>query len=319
MSRTKCSSDCASSGSELKRCSNGPSFLYRVYTFLWISWRGFTDGFGNSIENLTCHLYRHRRRAQLPESLSGKTVVITGGNTGIGKETALTCARLGARVIIACRTNATEAVQDILTRTKSKKENVTSVHVDLSSLSSVRNCASEILDLTEQIDILINNAGIMMCPEWKTKDGYEYQFGTNYLGHFLFTILLLPKLKAAPSARIVNVASLASFTGAIHWENLNLQGIYSPLRAYSQSKVAQMLFNYELARRFKETATPITVYALHPGIVRTGITAYFNCCLQVLKWTFQWMVMISPELGSQTTLHCALSEEAGRESGFYYE
>jgi len=252
--------------------------------------------------------------------LTGKTIVITGGNAGLGKETAKACARLGAKVIIACRdhTKGQETMTEITQEKGIANENVILVQLDLSSLASVRNCAGEILDMTESIDILINNAGIMMCPEWKTKDGLEHHFATNYLGHFLLTILLLPKLRTAPSARIVNVSSHAFLAGQIHFDNISLTGGYNSLTAYSQSKLAQVLFSLELSKRFKASKNNITAYTLHPGVVNTDILTH-SPILRAISWAVRRMILTSPELGAQTTLHCALSEEAGNESGFYYE
>lgn len=141
--------------------------------------------------------------------LDGKTVIITGANTGIGKETALDLAKRGARVILACRdlNKSLQAADEI--RKKTGNGNVFVKLLDLASLESVRQFAKEINAQEDRIDILINNAGIMACPKWKTKDGFETQFGVNHLGHFLLTNLLLDKIKQTGKARIVNVSSLA--------------------------------------------------------------------------------------------------------------
>ena len=141
--------------------------------------------------------------------LNGKTVIITGSNTGIGKETALDLAKRGARVILACRDTqkANQAANEI--RKKSGNGNVLVEQLDLASLESVRNFSAKINRQEERIDILINNAGIMACPKWKTKDGFEMQFGVNHIGHFLLTNLLLDKIKSSGPSRIVNVSSRA--------------------------------------------------------------------------------------------------------------
>eukprot|EP00105_Crassostrea_gigas_P030343 XP_011452614.1 PREDICTED: retinol dehydrogenase 13 [Crassostrea gigas] len=141
--------------------------------------------------------------------LDGKTVIITGANTGIGKETAIDLASRGAKVILACRDvmRAERAATDIMK--KSNNQNIVVKIVDLASLDSIRKFADNINKSEPKIDILINNAGIMMCPYWKTQDGFEMQFGVNHLGHFLLTNLLLDKIKSSAPARIINVSSRA--------------------------------------------------------------------------------------------------------------
>lgn len=141
--------------------------------------------------------------------LDGKTAIITGSNVGIGKETALDLARRGARVILACRDlNKAMSTAEFI-RNKTGNGNVFVELLDLASLESIRQFSKKINKQEERIDILVNNAGIMACPKWKTKDGFEMQFGTNHLGHFLLTNLLLEKIKQSGAARIVNVSSLA--------------------------------------------------------------------------------------------------------------
>merc|ERR1712142_210738 len=153
--------------------------------------------------------------------LQGKTVVITGANTGIGKVTAMDMSRRGAKVVILCRDmeKAEAAAAEVRDATKG---DVICHRLDLADLASVRECAEQLGNSLEKIDILINNAGIMACPKMKTKDGFEMQFGTNHLGHFLLTNLLMPQLKkAAPGARIVNVSSLAHTNGHMNWDDIN--------------------------------------------------------------------------------------------------
>ncbi|XP_048828541.1 retinol dehydrogenase 13 isoform X3 [Brienomyrus brachyistius] len=184
--------------------------------------------------------------------LEGKTVLITGANTGIGKETAVDLARRGARVIIACRdlSRANKAAADI--RQRSGNGNVVVKPLDLASLQSVRQLAKDIQENEGRLDILINNAGIMMCPKWKTEDGFEMQFGVNHLGHFLLTNCLLDLLKKSAPSRIVNVSSLAHEKGQIHFDDINLDNDYDPLKSYRQSKLANVLFSRELAARLKD-------------------------------------------------------------------
>ena len=199
--------------------------------------------------------------------LDGKTVIITGGNTGIGKETAIDLARRGARVIIACRDadRAEVALQEIVR--KSGSTNVVYYNLDLASLESVRTFAQCILKEEARLDILINNAGVMQCPYWKTAEGHEMQFGVNHLGHFLLTVLLLDRLKEAPVARIVVVSSRAYRRGEINFYDIDSENDYNSWAAYCQSKLANNLFTRALAKRLK--GTNVTVNCLHPGRIWT--------------------------------------------------
>ena len=199
-----------------------------------------------------------------------KTVIITGGNTGIGKETAIDLAKRKAKVILACRNpeRGRKAEEEI--RKKSGNENVVYRHLDLASLASVREFAEGVLQDEPHIDILINNAAIMACPYWKTEDDFEMQFGVNHLGHFLLTYLLLDKLKEAPSARIINVSSLAyKRVKGINFDDINSEESYDPQIAYGQSKLANILFTRALSKRLE--GTRVTVNCLHPGVIWTEL------------------------------------------------
>lgn len=202
--------------------------------------------------------------------LVGKTVIITGGNSGIGLETAVDLAKRNARVLLACRSleKGEKAVMEV--KRRSGNSNVVFIQLDLSSLDSVRKCAAKILKEEPRIDILINNAGVMMLPKRTlTKDGFEMQFGTNHLGHFLFTNLLLDRIKEAPKARIVNVSSIVYRFGSINLSNLNSEQSYGPTTAYAQSKLANIVFTRGLAKRLE--GTNVTANALHPGAIHTGL------------------------------------------------
>jgi len=253
-------------------------------------------------------------------SLKGKTVVITGANTGIGKETALDLSRRGGKVVMLVRNveKGNEAAHMIMKETEG---DVVVHRLDLADMDSVRDCAEQLGNSLEKIDILINNAGVMTCPEMKTKQGFEMQFGTNHLGHFLLTNLLLPLIKkAAPGARIINVSSMAHKAGQMQWEDLNFEKTpYSPIKAYTQSKLANILFTKELAR--KGEGSGVTSYALHPGVVNTEMTrhikdTYGSCvaCLVPLHGLF----IRTPESGAQTTIYCAVEESISEHSGRYY-
>ncbi|KAM4592830.1 retinol dehydrogenase 13 [Odontesthes bonariensis] len=252
-------------------------------------------------------------------SLEGKTVLITGANTGIGKETALDMAQRGARVILACRdmNRARIAADEI--RQKSGNGNVVVKKLDLASLQSVRDLAREVQEKEERLDILINNAGIMMCPKWETEDGFEMQFGVNHLGHFLLTNCLLDLLKKSAPSRVVVVSSLAHERGRIHFDDINLDEDYKPEVSYRQSKLANVLFSRELAARLKDTG--VTVYSLHPGVIRTELGRYLLPTLALWKRiaaSIFMKIVKGPWEGAQTTIYCAVDEKLANESGLYY-
>ncbi|KAG9345319.1 hypothetical protein JZ751_009865 [Albula glossodonta] len=242
--------------------------------------------------------------------LDGKTVLITGANTGIGKETAKDMAQRGARVVMACRdlTRAEKAAADI--RQATGNGNVVVRHLDLASLYSVRQFAKEYLVTEERLDILINNAGVMMCPKWLTEDGYETQLAVNHLGHFLLTNLLLPKLKLSSPSRVVNVSSIAHRGGKIHFDDLCFDKMpYNSLVSYRQSKLANVLFSRELAHRLRGTG--VTSYSLHPGVIRTELSRHVETWFPMLKALLtapSILLMKTPWEGAQTSIYCAVTE-----------
>lgn len=205
---------------------------------------------------------------RLPD-LTGKTYLITGGNSGIGLEAAKMLAKANAGVVIGCRNpqKAEAAVVEIDARGPGKAE---FVQMDLSSLESVRQAAAEVRERFDKLDGLINNAGIMQTPQSKTADGFELQFGTNHLGHFLFTGLLFDLVEKA-AGRIVNVSSIAHKLGTMRFDDLMLTENYTPSSAYFQSKLANLLFTFELDRRLKAAGSPVSVYACHPGYSATHL------------------------------------------------
>ena len=266
-------------------------------------------------------------RCRSAARLDGKTVVITGANTGIGKVTAQDLASRGGRVIIACRDmqKAKAAVQDIREALADQEGagTVDAVQMDLSSLTSVRRCAQQLLAQEPKIHILINNAGIMACPREVTEDGLETQLGVNHMAHFLFTCLLLPRLRASAPARIITLSSVAHRGGSIDFHDLNGEKSYSPSASYCQSKLANALFAKELATRLKAAGiNDVTSYAVHPGVVATELSRHLSSSI-FPGMTFVWdnimkLWIKTPEQGAQTTIHCAVDEEAGKESGLYY-
>ena len=260
--------------------------------------------------------YFEGARCHSTKSLKGKTVVITGANTGIGKETAVDLAKRGARVIIGCRNmeKGKEALKEIQERSGST--DVFLEKLDLASLDSVRKFADNILKNERRLDILINNAGVATCPYQKTADGFEMQIGTNHLGHFLLTMLLLDRLKSSAPSRIINVSSIAHAMGSgkIDFDDIHFEKNYESWEAYYRSKLANVLFTRELSKRLE--GTHVTVNALHPGAVSTELQRHIFLS-SVLMSPFRWYFFKTPEQGAQTTIYCAVSEEMEGVSGKY--
>jgi len=251
--------------------------------------------------------------------LEGKTVVITGANTGIGKVTAMDLSRRGAKVVMLCRN--VEKAEEVAEEIRKATEGEVVVHkLDLASLASVRECAEQLGNSVDKIDILINNAGIMACPEMRTTEGFEMQIGTNHFGHFLLTNLLMPLLKkAAPHARIINVSSLAHERGEMQWEDINWEKTeYSSIKAYAQSKLANILFTKELAR--KGEGSGVNAYALHPGVINTELGRHLKDTYGplVMIWKLAVPFIKTPENGANTTIYCAVDESIADHNGRYY-
>jgi len=211
--------------------------------------------------------------ADIPDQ-TGKTIVVTGANSGLGLRSAEALAAKGALVVMACR-NATKAAA-ALQSVKAAAQGVEPVVVplDLSSLSSIRACATSLAEQLSQVDVLVNNAGIMAVPKATTVDGFESQIGTNHFGHYALTGLLLPSLLAAPAPRVVTVSSNAHKLGRMHLDDLFFErASYSRWRAYAQSKLANLLFSGELQRRATGAGTALTAAAAHPGYAATNLTS----------------------------------------------
>jgi NAD(P)-dependent dehydrogenase (short-subunit alcohol dehydrogenase family) len=201
--------------------------------------------------------------------LSGKRFLITGGNSGIGLEAAKMLGAAGADITIACR-NTEKAEHEIGHIAEVSRGLTEFMHLDLADLQSVRQAAGEARNRYQKIDGLINNAGIMQTPQTTTRDGYELQFATNHLGHFLWTGLLFDRVEAA-AGRVVVVASIAHRMGKIHFEDLMLENSYDPTVAYCQSKLANLLFALELDRRCRAVDSPAQCIACHPGYAATNL------------------------------------------------
>lgn len=249
------------------------------------------------------------------QDLADKTFVVTGANTGIGKVTALELARRGARVILACRNQAKTApvIEEIKQATGNPA--VEFAQLDLGDLASVRACAEALLARELPIHGLINNAGLV--ARGTTKDGFELVFGTNHLGHYLLTRLLLERLRATPGARIVNVSSHSHYQAKrIDWD-----AVRAPtktrigLKEYEVSKLANVLFTKELARRLEGSG--VTAYAVHPGQVATDVWRRIPQPLRALF--IRAMRMLPPEQGARSTLIAATSPELAAHTGRYYD
>jgi NAD(P)-dependent dehydrogenase (short-subunit alcohol dehydrogenase family) len=206
--------------------------------------------------------------------LNGRTVVVTGANSGLGLRTSEALAGAGARVLLACRNASKAAAALDAVRAAATGPAPEVVALDLSDLASVQAAASTIDGLVDRLDVLVNNAGVMAVPKATTADGFELQFGTNHLGHFALTGHLLPTLLRAPEPRVVSVSSNAHKAGSMRWDDLNWEhGRYSKWRAYAQSKLANLLFSGELQRRAVAAGTALTAVAAHPGYASTNLSA----------------------------------------------
>jgi retinol dehydrogenase 12 len=250
----------------------------------------------------------------MANDLENRTFIITGANTGIGKVTAKELARRGAQVILACRSqDKTAAVIDEIKR-ETGNDKVEYIHLDLGDLASVRACAEAILARNIPIHGLINNAG-QAGHRGLTKNGFELTWGTNHLGHYLFTRLLLDRIKQAGQARIVNVASASHYQAkGVDWDALNKPTrSVTGMREYAVSKLSNVLFTKELARRLQ--GTDVTTYAVHPGVVATDI---WRRLPRPLRWLLK-KLMISPEKGAESSLRCATAPELADQTGRYYD
>lgn len=237
---------------------------------------------------------------------SGKTVFITGANTGLGYETAKVLAGKNARVIIGCRSKdkADQARSKILS--EHGKADVSIVELDLGSLESVNKAAAAVAK-EERLDVLINNAGIMIPPYELTQDGFESQFGVNHLGPFALTSLLLEKLRTTPGARVVSTASVAHKRGRIIFDDINAEDGYNTVKRYAMSKVANLLFCYELQRRLSAAGDGTVSVAAHPGIADTELTRYIPRPLMLLAPLFR-PLLNTAAAGAWPTLLAATKE-----------
>ncbi len=207
---------------------------------------------------------------QIPDQ-SGRLAVVTGANSGLGLVTARELARKGAHVVLAVRTPAKGEAAAQQIRSAAPGASLEVRELDLGALASVRAFAAALTAEHPTLDLLVNNAGIMMTPAGKTADGHELQFGTNHLGHFALTGLLLEALTAAPAARVVTLSSIEHKPGHIHFDDLQLERGYAARKAYQQSKIANAIFGIELDRRLRASASPVLSVLAHPGYSATNL------------------------------------------------
>jgi NAD(P)-dependent dehydrogenase (short-subunit alcohol dehydrogenase family) len=253
--------------------------------------------------------------------MEGKVVVITGGNAGIGKEAAVGLAQMGARVVITARdrTRGENALADV--RARSGSDAVELMDLDLASFASISRFASDFLERSDGLDVLLNNAGLMLSKRRETQDGLEATFGVNHVGHFLLTKQLLDRLEANPGGgRVVNVSSHAH-KGArrgLDFDDLQSTRRYAGMRVYSRSKLANIYFTRELSRRVSDG---VTVNALHPGFVRSEFARGGDTnLLYSLGVRLGSPLAISPERGAQTSVYLASSPEvSGVTGGYFYK
>ena len=247
-------------------------------------------------------------------NLAGKTVVITGANSGIGLETARELAARGATIVMACRdaARAEAARADIAASVPGAKLEL--VALDLAALASVRAAAAHIAAAHPAIDVLINNAGLVPFKRRLTKDGFEMQFGVNHLGHFLLTRLLLPQLLAAGRPRVLNVASMMHHIGKLDFGSFRGETPYGTFKAYGQSKLCNVLFTRELARR--HGGDGLLTWSLHPGPVGTNIMGRGLVNRVLYKLVGAYM---SPKRGAKTSVYLASADGLEASNGAYYD
>ncbi|HEY2504914.1 MAG TPA: oxidoreductase [Streptosporangiaceae bacterium] len=255
--------------------------------------------------------------ADIPDQ-SGRVAVVTGANAGLGFEIARVLARHGAHVVLASR----DPGKAKLAADRIRAEGGQSAHVrlDLASLASVRAAATEIRATCQRLDLLINNAGVMDIPYERTEDGFELTLATNHLGHFALTGLVLDRLLATPGARVVTMSSIAHLSGVVHFDDLQSEREYQPAAAYGQSKLANLMFTYELDRRLRAQGAGVAALAAHPGVVYTALFKTQPRWQQVLisprmRLINFWAVQ-SAQMGALPALRAATSPAA--QGGEYY-
>ncbi|MEV4417765.1 SDR family NAD(P)-dependent oxidoreductase [Catellatospora sp. NPDC049609] len=253
--------------------------------------------------------------ADVPDQ-TGRVAVVTGANTGIGYAAAHVLAERGATVVLACRDprRAADAVARL--RAAAPGARVETLALDLADLASVRAAAAELRERHPEIDLLVNNAGVMWPPRGTTADGFELQFGTNHLGHFAFTGLVLDRLLPVAGSRVVTVSSIGHRSGRIDFDDLQSERGYGRHRAYAQSKLANLMFTYELQRRLDVVGAPTAAVAAHPGGAATELTRNSPPLIRRLFPVVGPLISQSAERGALPTLRAATDPDV--RGGEYY-
>jgi NAD(P)-dependent dehydrogenase (short-subunit alcohol dehydrogenase family) len=248
--------------------------------------------------------------------MNGKTVLITGANQGIGKAAATVLGKAGARLVLVCR-NAEKARTAIADIERAGAKNVELLLGDMGSQADIRRVAAEFKAKHGRLDVLLNNAGVLVTSRHTTVDGIEETFAINHLGYFLLTNLLLDVLEKSAPSRIVNVSSEAHRRGRMHWDDLELKsGSYSSFGAYGQSKLANILFTRELARRLEGTG--VTANCLHPGVIASGFGHTYGGVMSVVM-KIASPFLITTEEGAKTSVYLASSPEVEGVTGEYFD
>ena len=246
----------------------------------------------------------------------GKIAIVTGANSGLGKEITIGLAKKEIKVIMACRnqSKAESAKAEILAKVNSADIEI--ILLNLNSLKSVRNFSATFLAKYDRLDLLIENAGIMIPPLSKTEDGFESQMAVNYFSHFLLTKLLYPILNKTEGARIATTSSLAHERGRIDFDNLNAEKSYSKIGAYGQSKLACLLFAYELKRRIEKAGSNVIAVSSHPGVSKTNLFTNIPKVAQFLMAPLLPIFTHPPKYAALPTLYAALGPDV--KSGDYF-
>lgn len=243
-------------------------------------------------------------------NLSGKTAIVTGSNTGIGFETTLDLYQKGAKIYVACRNE--EKAKNAIERMKTQGGNGELVygHLDLASLASVKNFSEDVLSKESRLDLLVNNAGVMIPPPSKTEDGFEIQFGVNFIGHFALTGHLFNLLSATNGSRVITLSSIAHKGAAIDFDNFRLEKEYVKWREYGQSKLADIIFALEFDKRLRRNGFKVMSLAAHPGFSKTDLQVHMD------KDMLASLDLMTAKQGAQPTLAACLREDA--EGGQYW-
>ena len=239
---------------------------------------------------------------------NGRLALITGANIGLGFETAMALASKGCELVLACRNMEKAEAAKVAILAKHTKTKVTCMQLDLSSLKSVRAFATAFTERYSKIDLLINNAGIMMPPFSLSEDGFESQLAANYIGHFALTGLLLPLVVKTPSSRIVSLSSMAHRWGNIRFDDPNFKNGYNKREAYGQSKIACLMFAYELNRRLAKAGYTTLSVAAHPGVAATNLTQHLPAFLNLFT-PLMGLVLNNASDGALPTLYAALGDD----------